>query len=81
LPPAHALQAATAAPARALGVADELGTVEAGKLADLVLLAGNPLEDIRNVRRIEAVVRRGRLLRRPDLDALLAEGERLAAQS
>jgi hypothetical protein len=77
LTPLEALQAATLNPARVLHLADSLGTVEAGKLADLVLLDANPLEDISNTRRISVVVADGRVYRRPDLDRLLgAEAER-----
>ena len=61
LSPAEALRAATSAPAQVLGVDDELGTVEAGKLADLVLLDADPLEDIPNTRRIATVIARGRV--------------------
>lgn len=71
LTPAEALRAATSAPAKFLGLADELGTVEADRLADLVLLEGNPLEDIENVRKIRAVVFRGELLDRDELDGML----------
>jgi hypothetical protein len=70
LTPLEALQAATLNPARVLGLADSLGTVEPGKLADLVLLDGNPLEDIGNTQKIVAVVADGRLSRRADLDRL-----------
>lgn len=73
LTPAEALQTATVNPARVLGMADSLGTIEAGKLADLVLLDANPLADITNTRRIRAVVAGGRLYRRANLDRLLAE--------
>ncbi len=72
LTPLGALQAATLNPARVLGLADSLGTIEPGKLADLVLLDANPLEDIRNTQKIRAVVADGRLYRRADLDRLLA---------
>jgi imidazolonepropionase-like amidohydrolase len=48
------------------------GTVEAGKRADLVLLDANPLENIENVRRINAVVIRGRYLSRDTLNKLTA---------
>lgn len=75
----EALRAATYNPARFLGAADSLGTVEAGMVADLVLLDDNPLADIRNVRRIRAVVVNGRLLDRNALDALLRHAERVAA--
>jgi imidazolonepropionase-like amidohydrolase len=66
-----ALQAATINPARYLQAADLLGSVEEGKLADLVLLDANPLVDIRNTRNITAVVVNGHLLRRQELDMLL----------
>ena len=62
LTPAEALRAASANVARALGAADSLGTVEPGKLADLVLLDADPLAAIGNVRRVRAVVLGGRLL-------------------
>lgn len=74
--PLEALRAATVNPARFLGRAHELGSVEEGKLADLVLLEANPMEDIRNTRRIVAVVLDGRLLGREDLDRLLKGVER-----
>jgi imidazolonepropionase-like amidohydrolase len=73
LTPLAALQTATINPARVLGIAGSVGTVEAGKLADLVLLDANPLEEISNTRRIRAVLADGRLLRRADLDRLRAE--------
>jgi imidazolonepropionase-like amidohydrolase len=44
--PLEAIQAATIVPARAMGLDKETGTVEVGKRADLILVAGNPLEDI-----------------------------------
>lgn len=76
----EALQTATLNPAQFFGRTDELGTVTEGKLADLVLLEANPLEDITNTRRIRAVVADGRLYRRSDLDRLLAEVEASAEQ-
>lgn len=72
LTPLAALQTATINPARVLRMTDSLGTVEPGKLADLVLLDANPLEDISGTRRIRAVFTNGRLYRRADLDRLLA---------
>ena len=77
LSPLEALRTATLNPARVLKMADSLGTIEPGKLADLVLLDANPLEDIRNTQKIRAVVADGRLYRRADLDRLLATVEAL----
>ncbi len=78
LTPAEALRAATLSPARFLGVADSLGTVATGKVADLVLLDGNPLEDIGQTRRIKAVIQRGKVFDRAALDQLLAGAAALA---
>ena len=68
LSPMEALQAATRNPGRLLHV--DGGTIEVGKRADLVLLDANPLDDIRNVRRIHAVVLGGKVLDRSRLAAL-----------
>ncbi len=73
LTPAEALGAATWGPAEYLGRGDELGTIEVGRRADLVLLKRNPLEDIRNTRAIEAVILDGELLDREALDGILDE--------
>jgi len=62
LTPLEALHAATVQPARFFGLDDEMGQVEVGMRADLVLLDGNPLEDIRNTRRIQGVMTQGRWL-------------------
>jgi imidazolonepropionase-like amidohydrolase len=78
LTPLEALQAATRNPARFLGKETAWGTVEQGKMADVVLLDANPLENIRHTRAIRAVVLNGRLLDRPTLDALLAQAEAAA---
>jgi imidazolonepropionase-like amidohydrolase len=71
LSPAEALATATVEPARYLGRAYEMGTVAAGNVADLVLLQGNPLTDIEQVRNIAAVIAGGTLLDRADLDGVL----------
>jgi cytosine/adenosine deaminase-related metal-dependent hydrolase len=80
LTPMEALQSATLNPARFLGKEQEIGTVEEGKIADLVLLDANPLQDISNTQRIHAVVVNGRLLDGAALDALLAQAEATANQ-
>ena len=59
LTPLEALHAATVQPAIFFGIEDEMGTIEPGKRADLVLLDANPLEDIANTRRISGVVSKG----------------------
>lgn len=78
LTPAEALRAATLAPAEYLSAADSLGTVEVRKIADLVVLEANPLDDIVNTQRIHAVMANGRYFDRAALDALLADAERAA---
>ena len=77
--PLQALQTATLNPAKFLGMSDRLGTVEKGKLADLVLLDANPLDDIRNTQKITGVVVNGRYLSRAVLDKMLADVEKTAA--
>ena len=73
--PLEALQTATRNPAKFLGMLDSLGTIEKGKFADLVLLEANPLEDIRNTRRINAVVVNGSYLPKATLQKMLTEAE------
>lgn len=75
LSPMEALQAATRNPARYLSKDKDLGTVEKGKLADLVLLDASPLEDINNSRKIEAVVSGGKLLPKAELQKMLTDLE------
>ncbi|HEU4561146.1 MAG TPA: amidohydrolase family protein, partial [Longimicrobium sp.] len=71
LTPLQALRAATLNPARYLGAADSMGTVAAGRTADLVVLDANPLEDIHNTMRIFAVVANGRLIDAAERERLL----------
>ena len=59
IPPAAALKIATINGARALGVSDKLGTIEVGKLADLFVVRGNPVADIKNTRNVELVLKSG----------------------
>jgi imidazolonepropionase-like amidohydrolase len=80
LTPMEALQAATLNPARFLGKESELGTVEKGKFADLVLLEANPLEDIRNTQKINAVMVRGKLIPKSELQRMLATIETAATR-
>lgn len=57
--PWQALVAATRNGAAICGMGNELGTIEVGKLADLIVVDGNPLEDIQNVRRLQLVLKEG----------------------
>lgn len=77
--PADALRMATINAARWRGEADSQGSIEKGKVADLVLLRSDPLEAIRHTREIEAVVDAGKYYSRTDLDTMLQEAARRAA--
>ena len=65
--PMEAIQAATLVPARVLGLEKETGTVEKGKRADLILINGNPLEDIHNTRNVEYVITNGTMYHTAEL--------------
>ncbi len=71
LSPMEALQTATWNPARYLEITDSLGSVAVGKIADLVFLDKDPLENIRNTRRIWAVVLDGEVLDRESIESIL----------
>ncbi len=62
------LRIATVLGAKGIGLAGDLGSLEPGKLADLVILAGNPLEDIRNTNSAKWVVKNGRMYEADSLD-------------
>ena len=70
LSPSAALHAATLIGARTIGRDAEMGTLAAGKLANFVVVEGNPLEDITQLRRVRLVVKRGVVYRRSDYTPL-----------
>lgn len=80
LTPMQALQTATRNPAQFLNQLDMIGTIERGKIANLVLLDANPLTDISNTRRINAVIVNGKLLPKEALQKMLADTEALAGK-
>ncbi len=59
--PMEAIQAATVVPARTMGLDKDLGTVEVGKRADIIVVNGNPLESIHDIRKVEFVIANGTL--------------------
>ena len=67
--PAEAIESATSVSARFIGVADRLGTLAAGKGADFIVLDANPLDDIRNTRKIAQVYLRGKPVNRAAMKA------------
>lgn len=76
--PLEALQTATLNPAKFFGMQGELGAVEEGKIADLVLLSANPLEDISNTQKIAGVFANGRYFYDTQIDKMLREVESAA---
>jgi imidazolonepropionase-like amidohydrolase len=76
LTPYQALAAGTRNGAEFLGAADSFGTIQPGRRADVVLVDGNPLADIRNTSRISGVMIGGKWLPRADIDAMLARAKR-----
>ena len=66
--PAEVLRTATSVSADAIGAGADLGSIEPGKLADLVAVDGNPLANIRELRRVKFVIKDGQLF---ELEALL----------
>jgi imidazolonepropionase-like amidohydrolase len=71
LTPFEALQAATKNPPHFFNMQNEIGTIEVGKIADLVLLTANPLESISNTKKIDSVILNGKYLSQSDLRGLL----------
>jgi len=80
LSPLAALQAATRNAAQFMGQIDSRGTIEAGKIADLVLLDADPLADIHNTRSVRAVVLKGKVYQRESLNAMLLNAQALASR-
>jgi imidazolonepropionase-like amidohydrolase len=76
--PMESLQTATSNPAKFLGTESSSGSIAPGKIADLVLLRANPLDDIHNTQKIDAVIANGRLFDRKGLDQMLAQVEAAA---
>jgi imidazolonepropionase-like amidohydrolase len=81
LTPTESLRTATLNPAKYLGMEKELGTIEKGKLADLILLDANPLANITNTKKISAVVVNGHFLNRTALDKMLADAQAEASRN
>jgi imidazolonepropionase-like amidohydrolase len=77
--PLQALQTATLNPADFYGRRNDYGTVETGRVADLLLLEANPLEDISNTRKIAGVIADGQYLSKADLEQLRSRLKQLAA--
>ena len=80
LTPMEAIQSATLEPARMMGLEKDLGTVAPGKVADLVLLDADPLQDIRNTKQIAAVMMGGRILNKEALVGMLSEAASAARE-
>ena len=76
--PLEALQTATLNPARFFRMEDQLGTIEKGKLADLVFLDANPLKDIRNTQKVTGVILNGTYFSKADLQKILQRVEESA---
>lgn len=75
LTPLEALQTATLNPAKFLDLEKECGTVEIDKRADLVLLEANPLDDIGNITKINAVIVNGRFINKDQLQKMLEDAQ------
>lgn len=76
--PADILRSATTVPVTFMGLGDRLGSISEGKVASMVLIRANPLDDIRNTQQIESLFLRGQYFGREDLDRLLEEAKELA---
>lgn len=70
MPPAQVIRAATLTGARAAGQGDDTGSIQAGKLANLIVVGRDPTADIANLKTLELTVKRGREYRRADFKPL-----------
>jgi imidazolonepropionase-like amidohydrolase len=77
MPPMDILRCATISGAQAIGLAGDLGSIEAGKLADLVVMDANPLENIRNSNSVRSVMLNGRLYDGNTLDEVYPRAKRM----
>ncbi len=75
LTPLEAIQSATVRPAEYFSIQDQMGSIDVGKRADMVLLNANPLDDITNTKRIAAVVSKGKFLDSNALDTLIQSAQ------
>ncbi len=78
IPAVDILRSATLIPANFMGLGDRLGSIREGKTASMILLRGNPLQDIRNAQQIEGVFLRGVYYDREALDRFLDEAKAMA---
>jgi hypothetical protein len=79
--PMESLQTATSNPAKFLGIQASLGSIESGKIANLILLTANPLEDIRNTQKISVVFTQGRFFDRAALVRILMQVQAAAKRT
>jgi imidazolonepropionase-like amidohydrolase len=68
IPPLEVIKIATRNGAQALGIEEDVGTLEPGKQADMIVLSENPLDDISNTKKIEAVINNGQLIDRVEVN-------------
>lgn len=68
IPPLEVIKIATRNGAQALGIEEDVGTIEPGKQADMIVLSENPLDDISNTKKIEAVINNGQLIDRVEVN-------------
>ena len=80
LTPLQSLQTATLNPAKYLNKTDSLGTISPNKYADILLLAGNPLTDISNIKKIEGLCVNGKFYNKKDLESLKQKAKSISEE-